>query len=724
MKKFILAVMCIGMATLSWGATSGEAVPLTHRMMLLVIQVGVILFAARLGNKLFEKLHLPGVLGELCSGMVIGPFALGAIGLPMPGLEQGLFAMQSFVDPNVGVSPELYGLCTVASIVLLFLVGVETDLKMFLRYSAAGSLVGIGGVAASFLSGVGAGMYFLDLPWDSAACIFLGVMSTATSVSITARILSERRKLDSQEGVTILAGAVIDDVLGIIMLAIGMGIISATKSGGAVAWSSIGWIAIKTFAIWAGATALGVLFSRQIAKVLKPLGSHGEVAILALGLALILGGLFEQAHLAMIIGAYVMGLSFSRTEMSHMIQERLHSVYTFLVPIFFAVMGMMVDVTQLLNPTVLIFGLVYTLFAVLAKLVGCGLPAFIFGFNTLGATRIGLGMVPRGEVALIVAGIARSTGMLGDASDQVFSVAIMMTLITTLLAPPLLVTVFKTSTSGLRLRYRKATATRLPTATYTFPNEEVADLVLSKVVQNLSKEGFFAHTINQDEGIMQARKDDQTITITNKDAKITFDADESAATFLHVVVAESLAEFEAILVALRKPFTDGTPRGISLHDKAAAVQARKLAVLNRYLREDCLTPSLKGTTPKEVITELICLLERSHLVKDAAKAINLVMQRETLMNTGVGHGVACPHSRTDSVQNLVCAIGISEAGIDFGNVDGSLCHIVVLTLSPTAVASPYMTFITAILARLRDHDTRNQLRESLTSKEIHQALYK
>jgi len=140
---------------------------------------------------------------------------------------------------GTSVSPELYGFCSVASVVLLFLVGLETDLKLFARYSLAGTLVGVGGVIVSFAAGALMGVWLLPMlkpgvyGFFSPGCIFLGVMSTATSVSITARILSERKKLETPEGATILAGAVLDDVLGIVMLAIGMGVIGSAGAGGA-----------------------------------------------------------------------------------------------------------------------------------------------------------------------------------------------------------------------------------------------------------------------------------------------------------------------------------------------------------------------------------------------------------------------------------------------------------------------------------------------------------
>lgn len=716
MRKGLLLALAF-CATQLFAGDAPAPVDLTHRMMQLAVQVGVILFAARLGNILFTKLRLPSVLGELCAGVAIGPYALGQ--LPW-------WVFQAFPGSSVGVSPELYGLCTIASIVLLFLVGAETDLKMFMRYSAVGSLVGIGGVAVSFATGAACGAYFMGLPWDSPACIFLGVMSTATSVSITARILSERRKLDSQEGVTILAGAVIDDVLGIIMLAIGMGMIAAQQKGGAVAWGDIGVIAGKSFGIWLGATAVGVLVSRWVARALRPCGSRGEVAVLTLGVALLVGGAFEQAHLAMIIGAYVTGLSFSRTDMGVMIQEKLHGLYQFLVPIFFAVMGMMVDVTKLAEPSVLRMGLIYTAVAVLAKVVGCGLPTVLFGFNGVGALRVGLGMVPRGEVALIIAGIAGASGLLDpETSAEVLGVAVMMTLLTTLVAPPLLVGAFALPWSGLRKAFRKEAAAEAPDVVYYFPNHDVTNTVMEKILNTLSREGFFTHQIDPSEGLYQARRDDTIITIVCGEMSIAFSASAAATPFVRIVMAESLAEFESVLEALRKPISESAHIGIDATADAPVTRGApsRPAVIARHLREQTIIHRLAATDRDGIIRELLTRLHTAGALSNVAAAEEEVLRRERVMPTGVGKGVACPHARTAAVGTLVCAVGVTRAPVDFSDdEEGRACRIIILTLTPDTANSPYMTFITAMLTALRSAARREALLAAPNAAAIRKAL--
>lgn len=239
-------------------------------------------FAARFFGDLAKKLKVPSVLGELIAGIVIGPYLLGSIGFNLHGFHDGLFPL--IAGSSVPVSTSLYGIATLGSIVLLFMSGLETDLRMFFKYSVVGSVVGLGGVIFSFVFGDVIGMVALKASFMDPRCLFLGILCTATSVGITARILSEKKSIDSPEGVTILAAAVIDDVLGIICLAIVMGISNRQRfRGGHVNWGGIAWIAVKSFGIWLGVTLLGLVLAHKIAAFLKWFKSAATFSILALG---------------------------------------------------------------------------------------------------------------------------------------------------------------------------------------------------------------------------------------------------------------------------------------------------------------------------------------------------------------------------------------------------------------------------------------------------------
>ncbi|MQF97940.1 MAG: cation:proton antiporter [SAR202 cluster bacterium] len=428
------------MFSVSPGMESHFADIATH----LVFQLAVILAAAKLAGELCDRfLKIPSVLGELVVGIIIGPYALG--GLSAFGL-QPLFELNAHSDGGFPLSQELFAVSQIAAIVLLFAAGLETDLKQFLRYAGPASGVAIGGVLVPFIFGVVA--TFLFKPGGIAgdqlmySALFVGSVMTATSVGITARVLSDLKQLDSSEGVTVLAAAVVDDVLGILVLTVVVGLASPD---GAFSLSNIVTTGIKALGFWIALMVGGILCSKYISIAFLSFRGTGAPLALAMALAFVASGLAESFGLAMIIGAYTIGLAISGTNLARHIEESVMSVYHVFVPIFFVVMGMMVDVSAM--KSVITFGIVLSILAIISKVAGSGLPALAVGFNRRGAWRIGIGMLPRGEVALIMAGIGLSRGIIGA---DVFGIAIMMTVITTLLAPIILVPAFKNGGQGTR----------------------------------------------------------------------------------------------------------------------------------------------------------------------------------------------------------------------------------------------------------------------------------
>lgn len=475
----------------------------------LMFELGIILIAANVVAYLFRRfLRLPGVIGEVVAGILIGPYALGAIVWPHIG---PLFPI---VEGTIPITTELYGIAVFASILLLFMSGLETDVALFLRYSVKGTIVGIGGIIFAFGFGVLCALWFnMASSWHAPSALFLGAISTATSVGITARILSEHRRMDSPEGVTILSAAVLDDVLCIVILAVVTGITKVEQAGGEVNWNQIGWIAAKAIGFWLILTSIGLVSARRIARFVKVVKSPGTIAYLSLGIALLLAGASEMAGLAMIIGAYIAGLALSQTDLVDLIQHQLHNIYHALVPVFFCVMGMLVDVRAMQG--IVVFGLVYSGFAVIAKVVGCGLSGWLCGFNKRGALRIGVGMLPRGEVALIVAGIGLASGAI---PKSIFGAAIMMTLLTTLAAPPLL-NVFLKGGSGVR---KKEGQEESPPASILleFDSYDIAEFLLQRLVKAFRNEEFFVYRLPVDELSYRVRKDNISFTVTQAAHKV------------------------------------------------------------------------------------------------------------------------------------------------------------------------------------------------------------
>jgi len=401
--------------------------------------------------------------------------------------------------------------------------------------------IGIGGVVFSFFLGAGCAVWSGLAPgWLDPRALFLGAIATATSVGITARILSERRKMDSPEGVTILAAAVFDDVLGIIVLAIVVGTVRVESDLG-VSWSHILWIASKAFGFWIGATTLGLLLARRFSRLLKHFKSAPAIAALALGFALLLAGLSEMAGLAMIIGAYIMGLSLSRTDLVQVIQREIEGLHNVLVPVFFATMGMMVDFGVILPQFKI--GLVYALLAIVSKVGGCGLPALFCGFNRHGAVRIGVGMLPRGEVALIVAGIGLTSGAIGQ---DVFGIAILMTVATTLLGPILLSGSFENPAPGLR-HPEDIAQSQTKTLFLTFPSPDMADFMASRIVRAFRQEEFYVYRLTPEERTYHIRKDDIFFILEYDGRDIRLTAPARYETLARLMVAEEMLTLRSML---------------------------------------------------------------------------------------------------------------------------------------------------------------------------------
>ncbi len=402
-----------------------------------VLQLGIILAVAKVLGEITERfLRQPGVLGELVGGMAIGPYALGNVDLPLAGR---LFPAEG-AGP-VPVSAELYALAQLAAVLLLFIAGLETDFQQFFRFGIRAAVVAVGGVVLPFFFGAGATVAFgLGQHMLAPEPLFMGAVMTATSVGITARVLSDLGRLNTPEGVTILGAAVIDDVLGILVLAIVLAVSAGDLSPG-----SILMVGAKALGFWLILLGVLVLIASRFAAVVRRFQSQGSALGLSLSLAFVGSALAQQFGLAMIIGAYSVGLALSRTELGHALREPLQGVYHTLVPVFFVVMGMLVDFRAI--GQVLVFGLVISGLGVVGKVVGCGLPAFAVGFSHVGALRVGIGMMPRGEVALIVAGVGIASGVI---DPGLFGVSVMMTMVTTLLAPVLLVPAFTARGAGLR----------------------------------------------------------------------------------------------------------------------------------------------------------------------------------------------------------------------------------------------------------------------------------
>jgi len=712
-KLFSVPVLLLSVipvsALASGGGNAGEDVSTV--MARLVLQLGIIVLAARIAGLIIQRFSVPSVLIELGIGIIIGPHLLGVI--PLPSFPNGIFPLIS--QTGIPVSNELYAIATIASIIMLFSAGLETDLALLLRFSLTGLAVGTGGVIVSFCFAAFVTTHFFHLKLSDPTTLFMAVMCVSTSLGIVARILSEKRKMDSPEGVTILASAVIDDMLGIVALTVVTGIMAS--SGGAAVASELGSSANpvltvgRAIAVWLVCTALGILFAGQLARAMKRFKSITYISIVALGLALILAGVFQKAGLAMIIGAYVVGLSLSKTDLTDTVRDALEVINSFFVPVFFVVMGMMVDIHAVLSKEVLTFGALLSLAMIASKIIGCGLPTLFFNFNGLGALRIGTGMVPRGEVSFIIAGIGLSSGVL-DAGK--FGAGVLMVLACAVVSPPLVSMLFGSPKKGVRkdLYVRQTVSTPI-----SVPTHELTDLLELRVVQAFRSEGFFIHSISLDnQSVYHLRKNAIHITLHTGYTGLEFESDKKDVILVKTITYETLLHINDAVTGVKELI-----RPEKMLEDLKDSQWRADSKFKDALSPFCIIPSLKARSKQEVVEKLVGMLHEHGLIKKGAdgEAVTAVMEREASMSTGMQHGVAMPHARTDAVENITLAVGLSREGINFDSLDGEPSKIFVLILSPQSTESPHIQFLANISALLNGEEMRTKLLACNTQDDIH-----
>jgi len=684
--------MAISLAAAASDTNGHGETNLIHSMSVLVLQIGCILFAGHFGALAAKKAGIPVILGELVVGILIGPHLLGA--LPLPLFPYGLFPAAA---NSLSISPELYGFATVASIVLLFLTGLQTDLRLFLRFALKGSLVGLGGGLLSLTAGITVGYLFLGEGLFDPRNIFLGVVAIATSIDITARILSDRRKMASAEGVTILSASVIEDVMGIAILAVIIGVDAASHNS-TESWRQLVIVAGKAIGIWLGFTILGITFSKQISNLLKKEKNPSQIAVLAFGLALLVSGLFETAGIAMIIGAYVCGLALANTDISYLVQEKIEPIHHFFDPIFFVVIGMIVNVQVMFSREVLLFGLLFAVLAWLSKFIGCSLASLAVGFTKHGAYRVALGMIPRGEVALIIASIGLSAGIL---DERLFGIIIFMTLSTTLSAPPLLNRALQ---SGKPATTRSFAGEESVSSSFELGSADLTSFLLADVIKAMQQEGFFVNASEGERKIYQMRKDSLFIAMQAEAAALHFTSRPDDVTLINNLMYESILTLQQKVNHIKS-----MAKPVDLQKNLVAGKNRALVDWYRFLSVDCISLDLQSNDKAMAIRELVGLLAVGGKISDVDKVAEAVFQREQTMSTGMQHGIALPHGRTACIKELSVAVGISHKGVEFDSLDGQPAKFLFLVVSPQDNSGPHLQILAGIAGILNSEKARADL---------------
>nr|WP_322877463.1 cation:proton antiporter [Pseudocalidococcus azoricus] len=412
-----------------------------------LLSLVVIYLASKVGGEICLRINFPAVLGELVGGVIVGISVLHLLVFSEGGaVEPSLIS--TLLQQTAGMEPDLTALISQTSsevisvmseigvIILLFEIGLESDLPGLLQAGLQAAVVAIVGVAVPFIAGTIGLIYFFHI--DTIPAIFAGAALTATSIGITAKVLAEMQRLSSPEGQIIIGAAVLDDILGIIVLAV----VASLAKTGTVEISNVVYLIISSIVFLVGSVVLGRLLSPYFLGLVDRLGTRGSLLIPSLIFAFALGYVAVALQLEAILGAFTAGLVLGETDRRRELEEQVVPIADMLVPIFFVCVGAKTDIS-VLNPLVpenrpgLIIASFLIVVGILGKVV-TGLT--VFGRPGINRLAIGVGMVPRGEVGLIFAAVGTASGVLSKSLDAAI---IAMVIITTFVAPPLLRIVFK-----------------------------------------------------------------------------------------------------------------------------------------------------------------------------------------------------------------------------------------------------------------------------------------
>ena len=415
-----------------------------------LLNLVVIYLASKLGGELSNRFGFPPVLGELVGGVIVGVSALHLIVFPDKDPTGSTSLIMQFLQLTGGLSPEatpqvfasasevVSVLAELGVIILLFEVGMESDLRELVKVGGMATLVAVVGVTVPFVLGTVGAILIFHVP--NIPAIFAGAALTATSIGITSKVLSEIGQLSSKEGQIILGAAVIDDVLGIIILAV----VASLAKTGEVDVANLVYLILSSSGFLLGAILLGKLFNKIFIGSSRLFKTRGNLVVPAFIFAFAMAYIGSAIHLEAILGSFAAGLILDETDEKNELQYQVVPIADLLMPAFFISVGAKTDL-GVLNPAVPANreGLVIALFLITVAILGKVVTGFaVFGDPTLNRLAIGVGMIPRGEVGLVFAGIGTSSGILSEALNAAI---IMMVIITTFLAPPLLRWVFPTA---------------------------------------------------------------------------------------------------------------------------------------------------------------------------------------------------------------------------------------------------------------------------------------
>ena len=379
-----------------------------------IISLSLLLFSAKIFAELFHRIKLPIVLGEILAGIIIGPYALG--GLPLFNGE-----------PLVILDETIHHIGELAAIVILFVAGLEITPREFLRGGTSSFTVGALGVIAPFFVGY---IVFSLYGLEALETLLIATALTATSIAISIQVLTSLGKMQTKEARLILGAAIVDDILAIAVLSVVLTMVQTDNTTPDI--MEITFLILKILGLFVALLLGSILIVPRILHRERLWKSQGSIEGITTAIFFGAAGISALVGLSPIVGAFAIGMAVASTRLIKQVEEYVHKLQIIFAPLFFAIIGAQVDLRGINLDVLFIAGLMISV-AITTKIVGCGLPSLIFlNKDKSKAMRVGIGMVSRGEVGLIIAGVGATSGVL---SGDTYTAIIVMVAVTTIITP-------------------------------------------------------------------------------------------------------------------------------------------------------------------------------------------------------------------------------------------------------------------------------------------------
>lgn len=659
--------------------------------------IGLLIFISQIAALLFKKLNLPQNLGELLAGITMSPVLLGRLIFPCFNL------MDMNQNLNLPVFNEMLLISILSSIIILFMIGLETNLSALSHYSLNGFIIGFSGIACSFMSGILLSHYLLNQPLLSIENLFMGFITSTTSTGIIFNIIQEKTKMALNERMSLFSSIIMDNIISIFNFIVFVSLLIAFNGSFETVSpdSKIIMILFKNLFLWFIPVILIIITTMIFQKISEYFKIFDIIPMIVIGLIVLIIGIFVKFGFFIILAAYLAGLAISKTKYNFTIRDNLRPIYHLFSPIFYVFVGMFFNVQVLIEkPVYLFFGLLMILMVIAFKFFGNLISSLFLKFKFFHSLRISFGLMPRFEIALIIGFIGYLMKIL---NSEIFTLLIMFVILSSVFAIPVFFLLTKKQDESVEsnLASDKTGAFELK---YQFESEEVNRILTRKLIDNFKQQDFAINLIGSEQKNYQIKKDELFFNITCYESGISIESSNKNMPFINTLVYETLNELNKSLDKSIKNKED------TIDIKSNIIDSKRNKVnIKDILFQENIILNMSAKTKKEVLEEFLELFYKNGYIKEKAGILETLLNRERVMSTGMQQGIAIPHCKSKYVDKMIMAIGLSRDGINFESIDGKPSKIFVMLLAPEGTPGPHLHALMLISSVLIKDEAREKL---------------